>query len=113
MLGGLPMPGPDDLPPIYQLALAPPGACPLCGIGHNPKLPHDMSPLYQQWFYSQHGRRPTLADASAHCSEPIQGVFAAFWNQYGLWPVPPHGWQPPQWFGAALQGMFAKCQRFL
>lgn len=113
MLGGLPEPGPGDFPPLYQIVLTPAGGCPLCGIPHNPKLPHEMSPLYQQWFFSRHGRRPTLLDASAHCPEPIQGIYAAFWSAHDLWPVIPSGWHPPHWFGAQVQAMFVKCQRFL
>lgn len=113
MLGGLPEPGAESLPSIYQIVLAPPGTCQECGIAHDPKLPHDLSPVYQQLFFSRRGRRPTLLDASAHCAEPIQGIYAAFWSGLGLWPVVPPGWQRPHWFDAAARTMFAKCEKYL
>jgi len=111
MTGGLPEPGAESLPLLHQIVLAPPGSCPECGINHKVGLPHDMTPVYQQLFFAKHGRRPTLADASAHCPEPVQGIYAAFWNQHGLWPVVPDGWQPPHWFGAAVQTMLSQCMK--
>lgn len=114
LTGGLPFAGPDDFPAVYNAVLAPPGACQLCGIGHNPQLPHEMSPLYQQWFFSRHGRRATLADSCAHCAEPVQGLYAAFWSGIGVpWPHFPPGFVPPHWFAAKLQDTFSQCQKFL
>jgi hypothetical protein len=112
--GGLPDGGLEGYPPVYHTVLPPAGACALCGIGHNPQLPHDMTPLFQQWFFSQRGRRATLADACAHCAEPIQGLYAAFWSGIGVpWPHLPSGFTPPHWFGAQLQAMFAECGKYL
>lgn len=113
LTGGLPDIGPDAFPSIYMTALVPPGACPLCGFNHKPKLPHELSPLYQQWFFSVNGRRPTLGDASAHCPEPVQGYFAAFWSSLGVWPVMPQGWTPPHWYGTALNATLAKCVPYI
>lgn len=113
MTGGLPLPGPADVPPVYLSLYAPPGVCPLCGVSHRDELPHEMSPLFQMQFYSRFGRRASMADACAHCPEPIQGEYAAFWNRCGCWPHMPHGWTPPPWFGAAAREMFVSIQRYL
>jgi hypothetical protein len=113
MLAGLPEPGAEDYPPMYAMIVPPAGACKLCVMSHNPKLPHDLTPFYQCRFFSQTGRRPSLLDASCHCAEPIQGLFAAFWSDVGCWPILPSDFKAPHWFGAALQNVFAKCQKYL
>lgn len=111
--GGLPEAGPEDFPPIYQTLLVPPGACPRCGINHKAELPHDMTPVYQQWFFSQYGRRPTLSDSFAHCTEPIQALMVSFWSGVGCWPVVPAGWVPPNWFRSKLEVTMSQCVRYL
>lgn len=111
MTGGLPLPGPEDVPPLYLSMYAPPTCCRVCGVSHRDELPHEISPLFQMQFYSRYGRRANHADACAHCSEPVQAVYAAFWNRVGCWPTVPHGWSAPPWFGAAVQELFQTLQR--
>lgn len=59
------------LAPIDKmLFLSSPGRCEACGREHEPAHPHDMdSQSYARWFYAQHCRFPTWADAMAHCPD--------------------------------------------
>lgn len=105
--------GPDSVPGMYQVLLAPANSCAICGADHRSELPHDLTPIYQQWFFSRKGRRPTLEDACAHCCEPVQAHFAAMWSTLGVWPVIPEGWVAPSWFGAIVQSTLAKCAKHM
>ena len=89
--GGLPDSGPDSYPYLYQAVFVPPGACRTCGINHNPQLPHEVTPIYQQYFFATHGRR----------------------NGFGCWPTVPPEFTPPHWFEAKVQAMYAECQKHL
>lgn len=111
-LGGLPDPGPESWPLIYHALHVPPGACPHCGIFHDPRMPHELgSRYYQGRFFAHYARRPTLADAMAHCSEPVQTAFVAMWSAVGAWPTIPPGWQPPADFGARVRAAAATAMR--
>lgn len=49
------------------------GACPLCGVEHNPEFPHNKDSLtYQYKFYDEHGRWPTWKDAMEHCTDEMK-----------------------------------------
>lgn len=53
-----------------------PHVCQSCAVEHSPDQPHNQQSIYwQYWFYSQYGRRPTWADAMAHCDAQVQ----SFW----------------------------------
>ena len=58
--------------------LLPPAAdkCQCCAVKHPPEHPHNQQSLYwQYWFWGQHGRWPTWADAMEHCTPDMK----AFW----------------------------------
>jgi hypothetical protein len=96
--GGMPDPGPIVFPSMYLSVIPPFGACPQCGVRHPKELPHDYTPIYQQYFFCVNGRRPTLEDTCAHCVEPVQIIYAEFWSKLVPWPNVPPGFQPPEWF---------------
>lgn len=55
--------------------IAPPkkGLCAVCAINHPAEFPHNQQSLYYQYFfYADHERWPTWADAIAHCSEEMK-----------------------------------------
>jgi hypothetical protein len=48
-------------------------------------MPHNQQSLYwQYWFYGQHGRWPTWADAMAHCSEATKAFWISELKRYGI-----------------------------
>lgn len=50
----------------------PSNKCQVCAVAHEPHLFHDCQSLFYQYaFYGRHGRWPTWADASAHCSPEV------------------------------------------
>ena len=58
--------------------LLPPKAdvCQQCAVKHPPEHPHNQQSLYwQYWFWGQHGRWPTWADAMEHGTPDMK----AFW----------------------------------
>jgi hypothetical protein len=60
------------------MVLLPPQAhlCQVCGVGHQPDMPHSRNSIYYTTaFNMQHGRSPTWHDALAHCSDETK----AFW----------------------------------
>ncbi len=60
---------------VYDMTFekTPEGACPVCGVKHIPKMPHNVySFTYQFKFYDQHRRLPTWEDAMAHCSDEVK-----------------------------------------
>lgn len=60
---------------MYLLPPAP-DKCQACAVAHDPDEPHNQQSLfYQYWFYGQHGRWPTWADAMAHCDEATRAVW--------------------------------------
>ena len=53
------------------------GACPECGVEHEPEFPHNkQSLLYQYTFYDKHGYCPSWRDAMAHCSEEMKKAWS-------------------------------------
>lgn len=53
-----------------------PDKCQACAVKHPPEHPHNQQSLHwQYWFWGQHQRWPTWADAMAHCTPEMQ----AFW----------------------------------
>lgn len=68
---------PNHLAP-FRLLPAKPGTCPQCATKHKPELPHNQQSItYQYWFYNEHGRWPTWADAMAHCSDQMREWWTA------------------------------------
>ena len=69
-----------------KLKLLPPNSgCPECATEHDPTQPHNwLSPYYQFYFYQQHGRWPTWADAMAHCACETQALWKACLAEEGL-----------------------------
>ena len=62
----------------FKLLPAKKGTCPQCAVDHPPDQPHNQQSLaYQYWFYNEHGRWPTWADAIAHCSQEIKNFWTA------------------------------------
>ncbi len=54
----------------------PPGTCPMCGVNHDFKQPHNRDSLtYKYKFYDEHGRWPTWADAMEHCSDEVKACW--------------------------------------
>lgn len=52
--------------------ILPEGHCDICGVMHDPNLPHDCTSLYYNYcFYGKFNRWPTWADASAHCKDYV------------------------------------------
>lgn len=71
-----------------------PGTCPECGVAHDPSQPHNQRSLaYQYWFYNEHGRWPTWADALAHCDPDVRILWAAVLAERGI-QVDGEGSQP-------------------
>lgn len=59
--------------------------CQQCAVDHPPDLPHDQQSLhYQYWFFSQHNRWPTWADAMAHCDEDMKVVWIEELAKHGI-----------------------------
>lgn len=55
--------------------------CELCGIRHNPDHPHAATTSrYQTWFFREHGRAPTYADAMAHCAPEVKALYREAWR---------------------------------
>lgn len=68
----------SELPSGSGLYLLPPAPdkCQACAVKHPPEHPHNQQSLHwQYWFWGQHQRWPTWADAMAHCTPEMQ----AFW----------------------------------
>jgi len=65
------------------------GLCPECAVVHEPEEPHNAQSLYYQYkFYGQHNRWPTWADAIAHCSLEIQGLWREALKERNAWNGP-------------------------
>ncbi len=67
-----------ELPRINMMfLLSSPDRCEECDRDHEPAHPHNMdSPNYAKWFFAQHGRYPTWADAMGHCPEHEKEAWA-------------------------------------
>lgn len=78
-------------------ALVPPPAeaCQICGVEHEPRLPHNAQSLYYQACFSgMHGRAATWADAMAHCTVEMQAAWERELRALGRWTEPPAGEDP-------------------
>lgn len=65
------------------MPISDPDACPVCGVKHDPNLPHDRDSLYYQYsFRKKHGRWPTWEDAMDHCSEDMKIAWIAAMGAY-------------------------------
>jgi hypothetical protein len=65
------------------------GNCSVCGVDHEPTLPHNTQSLYYQYaFYGEHGRWPTWADAVAHCTDEMRATWAKELKRLKAWSVP-------------------------
>jgi hypothetical protein len=61
------------------------GQCPECLTEHKPDAPHNKQSLFYQYaFMEVHGRWPTWADAMAHCTPYIQGVWIKALFDHGV-----------------------------
>lgn len=60
----------------FTLLPCAPDVCQSCATKHAPDQPHNQTSIYwQYWFYGQHGRWPTWADALAHCTEQVKALW--------------------------------------
>ncbi len=74
-----------DIHGITMLGRAPEGTCEMCGVQHDPTLPHNRDSLmYQYKFYDQHGRFPSWADAMEHCDEEMKRLWTESLEQRGI-----------------------------
>lgn len=61
------------------------GRCPICGVCHDGRMPHNKDSLFYQYsFYDAHGRWPSWSDAMAHCTEEVQGHWKAALKDIGI-----------------------------
>lgn len=62
-----------DIARVGKLLPPAPDLCQSCATKHEPELPHNFESLFwQYWYYNQHGRWPTTADAFAHCTPEMR-----------------------------------------
>lgn len=62
-----------------------PDVCQACATKHDSAEPHNQQSLYYQyWFYGQHGRWPTWADALAHCDAEMRAAWTAGLAEHGV-----------------------------
>lgn len=72
-----------------------PGTCPICATEHDPEMPHNQQSIYYQYrFYGMRSRWPTWADALAHCTDAVRGMWEAELRKAGLWSEPADGVEP-------------------
>lgn len=67
---------PQAAPPA-GFAPAAPGACPECGMPHDPGEPHTETVGYRERFMARHGRPPSWDDQAAHCDPCLLAAWAA------------------------------------
>jgi hypothetical protein len=59
--------------------------CQQCAIKHAVDQPHNATTLYYGYFfYREHGRSPTWADAIAHCDDQTQAVWTEHLASIGI-----------------------------
>lgn len=94
--GEEPRPEPEVIEARGTLLPAAPGTCPVCATTHEPFLPHNVQSLfYQMRFNGLHGRWPTLADATAHCTPEMRERWRTVAARMGQrWTEPPEGVAP-------------------
>lgn len=69
----------------FKLLPAKPGTCEQYATAHDPAFPHNQQSItYQYWFYGEHGRWPTWADAMAHCEPRLRDDWAAALKKRGI-----------------------------
>lgn len=79
----------------FQIMPARAGTCAVCGVKHEPYMPHNaQSMFYQYRFFGQHGRWPTWSDAIAHTTPEMQTAWKAELTVAQHWTFPPDGAAP-------------------
>ena len=74
-----------------------PDKCQACAVDHTIDEPHNQQSLYYQyWFYGQHGRWPTWADAIAHCSPKVRKLWKQALMDKKAWNQPGRGQGKPK-----------------
>jgi hypothetical protein len=59
------------------LPLSDKSVCQVCGVDHDPAIPHNPQSLYYAYtFYAEHQRWPTWRDAMAHCTPEVQTLWS-------------------------------------
>ena len=84
--------------------LLPPAAdkCQCCAVKHPPEHPHNQQSLYwQYWFWGQHGRWPTWADAMEHCTPDMKAFWVAELAKHNITVKLPNDQALPQPLGGA------------
>lgn len=76
----------EEVPMSSMMLLPPrPDVCQECARDHDPRLPHDKQSIYYQIkFKMEHDRGATWADAMAHCSDEIKGLWTEELLKLGL-----------------------------
>lgn len=70
--------------PLQMLPPAP-HLCQCCAVDHPEKQPHNAQSLYYQyWFAASNHRKPTWADAMAHCTEEVKAPWLAQFAKCGI-----------------------------
>lgn len=60
----------------FKLMSPAPHLCQECAVAHMSSQPHNRDSLfYGVYFQRKHGRRPTWADAMAHCTEATKAAW--------------------------------------
>lgn len=72
--------------PLTALPPAP-GYCQVCAVKHDPQAPHDATSFYYQTvFQMNNARRPTWADAMAHCDDVVKLQVRIVLDEKGIDP---------------------------
>lgn len=72
-------------PKQFKLLPPPPHLCQQCAYDHAPDQPHNLTLFYRYWFWYQHGRWPSWADAMAHCDEETKEAWQVQLRDRGVW----------------------------
>lgn len=73
--------------PFSECKLLPPAPdkCQECAVKHEAGQPHNQQSIfYQYYFYGQHGRWPTWADAMAHCTDEVKAKWTTALAEHGI-----------------------------
>ena len=95
------------------MILPPPaGKCQECAVDHKPEEPHNRDSLYYQMAFRQkHGRWPTWADATAHCSEAGKRAIKELLEAQGVWSEPVESLTEEEKTARTLGGMPVHSQK--
>jgi hypothetical protein len=77
----------------YRIYRPPPkGKCLICNYKHGSSDPHAIdSALYEAFFINLHRRKPTWADALAHCLPHVRRRWERHLRELGKWSEPRRG----------------------